>query len=144
MVLASGAFDGLHAGHVRYLAKAKALCLPDEPFYVAVAPDSYIAHAKGRTPPWWTQMERAETLRFCEGFTVLTQDEDTAAALIRRLKPRLFVKGTDWSLHDLPEDVRRACHAVKCGIVFVDTPGRHTRELNDVSGCRNRETIELG
>lgn len=126
MVLATGAFDGLHAGHVRYLARAEALCGPGEPFYVAVAPDQYIEQVKQRTAHW-SQRERAETLRYCIKGAVLEQLELTPAALIRRLRPRLLVKGQDWNGR-LPDDVRAACAAVRCAVIYVDAPGRHVQD----------------
>ena len=61
MVLTSGAFDGLHAGHVLYLQAAKALCDPDELLVCAVAPDPYITLTKHRAP-YWSQHDRLRTV----------------------------------------------------------------------------------
>lgn len=126
MVLCSGCFDGLHAGHVRYLTQARALS-PTETLCVAIAPDDYIRTTKGREP-FWSQPERTETV-LALGLVdrTLWQAEATPASLILAHRPRYFVKGPDWK-DRLPEDVLAACQAVGCQIRFTDTPGRHTSE----------------
>ena len=127
MILCSGAFDGLHAGHVRYLEEAKMLCQAGEPLHCAVAPDAYIQHSKGRAPGW-SQADRAATvsaLRVVDG--VWPQHQPTPSGLILILKPRLFVKGEDWR-DRVPSIVIDACADVGCEIRFVDTPGRHVSE----------------
>ena len=126
MVLCSGCFDGLHAGHVRYLQAAHALSRT-EALCVAIAPDDYIHHWK-RRPPFWDQQARAATvLALGVVDRVICQTADTPASLIRAHRPRYFVKGPDWK-HRLPEDVIEACRDVGCRIVFTETPGTHTSE----------------
>lgn len=126
MILASGCFDGLHAGHVRYL-QASAALNPQQALWVAIAPDSYIVMHKSRTA-FWLQADRAATVYAlgCVDHVVCHQD-DTPAALIRQIKPRVFAKGSEWRGR-IPEEVVAACQAVGCEIRYVDTPGRHTEE----------------
>lgn len=126
MVLCSGAFDGLHAGHVRYLSAARTFATGDT-LRVAIAPDSYITHQKHRQPKW-TQSERAATVfaLACVDDVIL-QHEDSVAQVIREWHPRTFVKGADWQ-DQLPEDVLAACFESGTAIVYVNTPGRHTSE----------------
>lgn len=126
MVLTSGGFDGLHAGHVLYLEAAKALCDEEELHVCAVAPDRYLA-SKGR-PPRWTQHERVRTIRALECVdAAVAQGASSVADLIREYRPRMFVKGPDWQ-DRLPEDVQRACTECGTAMAFVDTPGRHVSE----------------
>lgn len=125
MILCSGCFDGLHAGHVRYLQAARSL--GSDPVWVVVAPDTYIRDAKGRNP-LRSAGDRAETVGAVVGpGRVLLDLDHTPARTIRSLRPRLFVKGLEWA-GKLPMDVVDACHAVGCLMVFVDTPGTHTSE----------------
>ena len=127
MILCSGAFDGLHAGHVRYLEEARMLCEEGELLHCAVAPDAYIEKNKGRAPAW-SQADRVATvcaLRLVGH--VWLQHLPTPAGLIRVLKPRLFVKGADWCGR-MPAEVIEACADVGCDIRFVDAPGRHVSE----------------
>ena len=126
MILASGCFDGLHAGHVRYLQAARRLST-GETLAVAIAPDTYIRTAKQRDP-YWTQRERAHTV-FALGCvdTVIVQAEESIAGVIRDYHPRVFVKGPDWK-GQLPADVLDACQEAGTQIVYTGTQGRHTRE----------------
>ena len=126
VILASGTFDGVHSGHVRYLRAARLLA-KGEFLRVAVAPDVYIRTEKHREP-YWSQSDRAETVLALGCVDCVTQHpEPSVAQLIRDLRPRLFVKGQDWR-GKLPEDVLAACQAVGTEIVFVDTPGKHVSQ----------------
>lgn len=126
MVLASGAFDGIHAGHVRYLEAAARLS-KDGDVVVAVAPDAYIRRHKQREP-YWTQENRLVAVAALATVTsTIEQREDTPAEEIRMLRPSAFVKGIDWA-RALPPDVVAACREVGCLIVYVDTEGTHTSE----------------
>lgn len=126
MILASGKFDGLHAGHVRYLQAARQLSTA-ETLCVLIAPDTYIEQTRNR-PAFWSQHDRAQTVYALACVDkVILQQEDDAAAEIRRLQPRLFVKGPDWR-DRLPETVLAACQDVGAEVVFVQSAGRHVSE----------------
>lgn len=125
MVLCSGCFDGIHAGHVAYLNAARHVGRGGS-VRVAIAPDSYIRDAKGREP-YWSQLERAcavEALTIVESAILYPS---TLADVVRVYRPAMFVKGAEWR-NKLPEDIIRACKEVDCEIAFVDTPGRHVSE----------------
>lgn len=127
MILASGAFDGLHAGHVAYL-KAASEVSADE-LVVAIAPNLYIRNQKHREPRW-QQDERAETvaaIRYVD--RVVTHPELSIAETITRLRPRVVVKGIDWS-GKLPMDVTAACVKVGARVVFVHTDGTHGAQVD--------------
>lgn len=127
MILTSGAFDGVHAGHVQYLEAAKALCEGEEVLVCAIAPDDYIAAVKGRAP-YWHQGDRLRTVHALACVdAVLPQQPLSVAPFIRQYRPRLFVKGPDWQ-DRLPEDVLLACDDVGTDIVYVNTPGTHVAE----------------
>lgn len=127
MILASGAFDGLHAGHVAYL-KAAADLAPDE-LVVAIAPNLYIRTHKQREARW-TQQERADTVaavRYVD--RVVTHPELSIAETIKRLRPSLLVKGIDWH-GKLPLDVTAACVEVGTRVAFVQTDGTHGSQVD--------------
>ena len=128
MILTSGCFDGLHAGHIRYLQAADERRnhgpLFPEFLYCAVAPDSYIRSVKHREP-YWSQADRIETLRALTVLSdVFAQGEEGLAPLIRVLRPRLFIKGIDWQGH-LCAHIEHACEEIGCRIIFVETEARH-------------------
>jgi len=125
MILGSGCFDGLHAGHVRYFAAMKRLALTNESVHVAVAPDTYIDTHKKRKPHW-SQHDRWRTVAEC-GVVAEMQTGDSVAEVITQLRPRLFVKGVDWA-GTLPRDVVAACREAGALIVYVEAPGTHVSE----------------
>lgn len=127
MILTSGAFDGIHAGHVRCLHAASSLRCGEEEFCVVVAPDAYIRAAKDREP-FWSQADRMAAVQAIAGVDRVMGDvQQTPSEMIRRERPRLFVKGADWA-GKLPTPLMDACRETGTMIVYVDTPGRHVSE----------------
>ena len=105
--LANGCFDLLHVGHVRYLRGAAAEA---DRLLVAVNADRSVAALKGDGRPVQTAAERAEIVAALEMVDyVVVFEEETAAALIARLRPDVHCKGTDYTVDTVPErDVVRA------------------------------------
>ena len=114
LVLADGTFDPLHAGHVRYLLRAKRYgsCL-----MVRVAPDADIL-AKGRHP-FQTQAERMLVLCQLRCVDDVCTDE-TLEEAVRRCRPTYLVKGRDWHAR-LPVEVLLACQEIGTTIQFTNT-----------------------
>ena len=128
MILGSECFDGLHYGHVWYLQQSSLLRGRDEQFVVAIATDDYIRRRKGREPHW-PERDRLQTvwaLR-CVDNVLLDPDEGTAH-VIRKLRPRIFVKGPDWR-DRLPAEVTMACADVGALIRFTETEHAHTSQV---------------
>lgn len=101
VVLANGAFDMLHVGHVRYLADARR---QGDVLFVAVNTDSSVRGLKGPTRPVVPEGERVELLSYlaCVDWIVLF-DEPTVAAILRELRPHIHAKGTDYTPQTVPE-----------------------------------------
>src|SRR5450631_3257510 len=101
VALANGAFDLLHVGHVRYLEGAKALA---DVLVVAVNTDRSVRLAKGAGRPVVPESERAELVAAlaCTDL-VLLFDESDVRLVLRRLRPEVHVKGTDYTLETVPE-----------------------------------------
>jgi len=101
VALANGAFDLLHVGHLRYLQGAKALA---DKLVVAVNSDASTRALKGEDRPVIPAEERAELVAAlaCTDL-VLIFDEPDVRAVLRALKPEVHVKGTDYTVDDVPE-----------------------------------------
>jgi D-glycero-beta-D-manno-heptose 1-phosphate adenylyltransferase len=101
VALANGAFDLLHVGHLRYLEGAKALA---DVLVVAVNTDRSVRLAKGAGRPLVPEAERAELVAAlaCTDL-VLLFDEPDVRTVLRRLRPEVHVKGTDYTLETVPE-----------------------------------------
>jgi D-glycero-beta-D-manno-heptose 1-phosphate adenylyltransferase len=101
IALANGCFDLLHVGHVRYLqgAAAEADCL-----VVAVNDDESVRGLKGEGRPILPAADRAELVAALEAvdFVVVFGDA-TVARLLRRIRPDVHCKGTDYAVDTVPE-----------------------------------------
>jgi len=95
IVFTNGCFDLLHAGHVKYLQKAR--CLGDL-LVLGLNSDASVRRLKGEKRPLIAEDERAHILAAlnCIDYVVLF-DEDTPLALITQLKPDILVKGGDYA-----------------------------------------------
>jgi rfaE bifunctional protein nucleotidyltransferase chain/domain len=91
----NGCFDILHAGHVRYLAAARATA---DMLVVGLNSDASVRMIKGVRRPLNPATLRAEVLAGlrCVDCVVLFEEPDPLA-LIKALQPDVLVKGADWS-----------------------------------------------
>ena len=121
VVFANGAFDLLHAGHVRYLEAAR-----EEGDWLAVGvnSDESVRRAKGPARPIVPERERAEIVAAlgCVD-AVVVFGEDSPAGLIGRLVPDVHAKGTDYTAESVPE--RAAVEAYGGRTVIVGDPKDH-------------------
>ncbi len=95
IVFTNGCFDILHAGHVRYLAAAKA---QGDVLVVGLNSDKSVRSIKGPDRPIVEEASRAEVLAAleCVDFVTLFDDPDPFE-LIRAARPDVLVKGADWT-----------------------------------------------
>ncbi|MFF1545379.1 D-glycero-beta-D-manno-heptose 1-phosphate adenylyltransferase [Streptomyces sp. NPDC058291] len=101
VVAAGGCFDLLHAGHVGLLQAARRLgdCL-----VVCVNSDASVRRRKGDDRPVNPLPDRVRVLDALACVdAVAVFDEDTPEQLLARLRPDIWVKGSDYSGADLPE-----------------------------------------
>jgi rfaE bifunctional protein nucleotidyltransferase chain/domain len=128
VVFANGAFDLLHAGHVRYLEAARA---EGDWLVVAVNSDASVARAKGDGRPIVSADERAEIVAALECVdAVVVFEEDSPAGLLAELQPDVHAKGTDYTPDSVPE--REVVAGYGGRTVVVGDPKHHaTTELID-------------
>jgi rfaE bifunctional protein nucleotidyltransferase chain/domain/rfaE bifunctional protein kinase chain/domain len=101
VVATGGCFDILHAGHVASLRAARALggCL-----VVCLNSDASVRRLKGPSRPVVAERDRVEVLTALACVdAVVVFDEATPEALLRELRPDVFVKGGDYELAAMPE-----------------------------------------
>lgn len=100
IVMTNGCFDILHAGHVTYLAEAKAL---GDRLIVAVNSDESVRRLKGPDRPANNLHSRAAVLAALQSVDwVVVFEDDTPAQLIEELMPDVLVKGGDNRVEDIP------------------------------------------
>jgi D-beta-D-heptose 7-phosphate kinase/D-beta-D-heptose 1-phosphate adenosyltransferase len=96
IVFTNGCFDLLHAGHVKYLQKARKL---GDLLVLGLNSDASIRRLKGAKRPLIGEEERAHILAAldCIDYVVIF-DEDTPLDLITALKPQILAKGGDYTV----------------------------------------------
>lgn len=126
VVFANGAFDLLHAGHVRYLEAARR---EGEWLAVGVNSDASVARAKGPGRPIVPEAERAEIVAAlgCVDAVVIF-DEDSPAGLLAALAPEVHAKGTDYTEESVPERGIVAAYGGRT-VIVGDPKGHATTDL---------------
>lgn len=101
LVLANGAFDLLHVGHLRYLQAARA---QGDVLVVAINSDASVRAAKGPNRPHIPEDERAELVAGLAAVDwVVLFDTATVVPVIEALQPDVHAKGTDYTEQTIPE-----------------------------------------
>lgn len=101
IVTTNGCFDILHLGHVRYLQEAKKL---GDVLILGLNSDASVKKLKGEGRPINNELARAEVLAALECIDyVVVFGEDTPEKLLSVIRPKIHVKGGDYTIQDLPE-----------------------------------------
>jgi len=101
LVFTNGCFDLLHAGHVWMLQFARGL---GDELIVGLNSDASVRRLKGPTRPIIPQDQRKFLLESLVYVTrVVIFDDSTPLALIRQLRPAVYVKGPEYRGVELPE-----------------------------------------
>jgi rfaE bifunctional protein nucleotidyltransferase chain/domain len=93
VVLCHGVFDLLHPGHIRHFIAAKRM---GDILLVTVTADSFVNKGPGR--PVFGQDLRAESVAAIESVDFVGISHwPTAVELIKKIKPNIYVKGSDYA-----------------------------------------------
>jgi len=108
IVFTNGCFDILHFGHVKYLEQAKQ---NGDILIVALNSDKSVRKIKGPLRPLVPLKQRLGIIAALESVDFVTAfDEPTPLKLIKKLRPDILVKGSDWKSGRIVggEEVRRS------------------------------------
>ncbi|MDD5072964.1 MAG: D-glycero-beta-D-manno-heptose 1-phosphate adenylyltransferase [Candidatus Omnitrophica bacterium] len=96
IVFTNGCFDILHAGHVKYLEKARSL---GDVLVLGLNSDRSVKKIKGPSRPIIPQKDRAAVVASL-GFVdyVVIFGDATPLKLIKAVRPYVLVKGADWKV----------------------------------------------
>ena len=141
IVLASGNFDLLHLGHVRYLEEAKRAGGENAELIVIVARDSTVEKMKGRKPVMSEDQRRSlvEALKVVDE-AILGYEELDINKVLEKIRPDIIAVGHDQDA--MEKAVRKAVaeKGLKIQIAKVGKFGK--KELNSSSKIK-RKVIEL-
>jgi rfaE bifunctional protein nucleotidyltransferase chain/domain len=126
VVSTNGVFDLLHAGHVAYLAWARA---QGDALVVLLNRDETVRALKGAGRPIVPFDERARVVAALRSVDVVTGfAERTPEVALDRLQPDVHVKSAQYRLEDLPERFVVEKHGGTI-VLAPHQPGRSTTDL---------------
>jgi D-beta-D-heptose 7-phosphate kinase/D-beta-D-heptose 1-phosphate adenosyltransferase len=126
IVMTNGVFDLLHRGHITYLNAAKAL---GDVLVVGVNADATVRRLKGPSRPINGLEDRMQVLAALSAIDhIVPFEEDTPIALVRAVRPDVFVKGGDYTVDRLPE---AAAVRALGGVVRI-LPWEHDRSTTSI------------
>ncbi len=140
VVVASGTFDLLHLGHVRFLEEAKKAGGKDAELIVIVARDSTVKARKGKTTVMPEDQRRAlvESLRVVNE-AILGFEDFSIEEVIQKIKPDVIAVGYDQD--GIEREVQKAIEEKKNNI-RVAKIGRFGKRELDSSSKIMRKIVE--
>jgi rfaE bifunctional protein nucleotidyltransferase chain/domain len=134
LVLANGIFELLHVGHVRYLESARQA---GRSLVVALNSDPSAGALKGPGRPFVPLAERMEVVAALACVDWVTWfEEATVDEVLRRVRPEMHAKGTDYAVETVPE--RETARALGIRTIIVGDPKGHA--TSDLIGRIRGET----
>jgi FAD synthetase len=140
VVLASGVFDLLHLGHVRFLEEAKRAGGEGAKLIVIIARDSTVERSKGRKPIMSEDQRRAlvESLKVVDE-AVLGYEDFEIGDVIQKVKPDIIALGYDQE--DMAIQVENYVHLHKVDVKVVRI-GKFTENTLDSSSKIKQKIID--
>jgi FAD synthetase len=140
IVLASGTFDLLHFGHVKYLEEAKKAGGENAKLIVIVARDSTVKKRKGKKPVMPEDQRRSlvEALKVVDEALLGYKDFDISK-VVEKIKPDIIAVGHDQK--GIEREVRKAVAEKNLNIQIVKIGKFGKEELNSSSKIK-RKIIE--
>jgi FAD synthetase len=137
VVLASGVFDLLHLGHVKFLEEAKKAGGKDAELIVIIARDSTVEENKGRKPIMSENQRRAlvESLKVVDE-AVLGFEKFDLGDVIERVKPDIIALGYDQV--DMEKGVQKYVSNHKLNMKVVRIGKFEEDELDSSSKIRQK------
>ena len=134
IVATNGCFDLLHAGHVRYLKRARAL---GDVLVVGLNGNASVHELKGEGRPLNDEKDRAEVLAALDSVDLVTIfPELRATRFLLAAAPDIYVKGGDYNSDTLNAEERAALERVgtKIDIVPFEKGYSTTRMIEKLRG----------
>lgn len=128
VVFTNGCFDILHEGHMKLLKECKAM---GDLLFLGLNTNESVKKIKGPNRPINSEQLRAHNL-YETGYVdaVLFFNEDTPAELLRKVRPDILVKGSDWAIDKV------------VGKDFVESYGGRVELIDLVPGVSTTKIIE--
>lgn len=137
IVLATGAFDLLHLGHVRFLQESKRRGGPNARLIVVVARDSTVRNRKGRNPilPENQRRELVASLRAVDK-AILGHEQLDMLGTLKEVKPDIICIGYDQK--EIKASLVKILGEEKLRIPVVEIPKLGPEGLNSSTKVKAR------
>jgi D-beta-D-heptose 7-phosphate kinase / D-beta-D-heptose 1-phosphate adenosyltransferase len=128
VVWTNGCYDLLHAGHVRYLLKARAC---GDILVVGLNSDASVRMSKGPGRPIVKEQERALVMSAlsCVDYVIIFDDK-SPLKMIDCLRPDVYAKGGDYTIDTINQEERRLVEGYGGEIALL--PGVEGRSTTDL------------
>jgi len=143
VVLASGAFDLLHYGHLKFLQEAKKAGGKNARLVVVVASDKTVKRRKGKKPVLPERQRKAlvEALKPVDS-AILGYEDVSYEKILEKVKPDVIAVGYDQK--DTYEAVRRIIEEKKLKIKIVKIRRFTAQGLDSSSKIKGKVVTEWG
>jgi rfaE bifunctional protein nucleotidyltransferase chain/domain len=114
IVVASGYFNPLHEGHIKYLEEAKKL----GDYLIVIVNNDNQVKIKGSIP-FMSDIERAniiKALKVVDDVIISVDEGGSVCKTLEKIKPNVFAKGGDRTFDNIPE--KEVCEALGIDMVF--------------------------
>jgi FAD synthetase len=137
VVLASGVFDLLHLGHVKFLEEAKKAGGTNAQLIVIIARDSTVEQTKGRRPvmPENQRRQLVESLKVVDE-AVLGLENFDIGEVIGKVKPDVIALGYDQN--EMEQRVREYVEKNRLNVKIVQVGKFEENELDSSSKIRQK------
>lgn len=126
VVVTSGYFDPIHAGHIELFEKAKAL---GDRLVVIVNNDAQAKLKKGFAfMPQDERMKIVRAIRYVDDVFLSIDNDRTVCKSLEAIKPDIFAKGGDRTAGEIPE----AAVCRKLGIKIIDGLGEKIQSSSEL------------
>jgi FAD synthetase len=144
VVLASGVFDLLHLGHVRFLEEAKKTGGPSAKLIVVVARDSTVEKKKGKKPvmPEYQRCALVASLKVVDE-AILGYENLDMGRVLEKIKPDIVAVGHDSHTSGLEQTVRKLVKEKGLHIRVVKIGKFSSDELDSSSKIKRRIVEQL-
>ncbi len=136
-VLATGVFDILHPGHLRFLQESRKRGGPGARLVVVIARDKTVRKRKGRNPVL-PETQRRQIVAFLKPVykAMLGREEVDFLGILRTVKPDIVCVGYDQN--DIKRSVKRIIAREKLPVRLIQLPRFGLPGLNSSTGVKRR------
>jgi FAD synthetase len=139
IVLASGVFDLLHMGHVRFLEEAKKAGGPKAKLIVIIARDSTVEKRKGKRPvmPQYQRCALVASLKVVDE-AILGYEDFNMEKVLEKIKPDIVAVGYDSQVSGLEQEVKNAVKKKALNIQMLKINKFSSDKLDSSSKIKQR------